>query len=57
MLMAKPVASTINPKANVAQPMMGGRRKRSANHPMGTIPRTRKPPEMPATKVMAPVET
>ena len=37
--------------------MMGGRRKRSASQPIGTMPRTRKPPEIPATKVMAPVET
>ncbi len=57
MLMANPVNATIRPKANVAQATMGGRRYRSASQPMGTIPSTKKPPEIPATKVMALVLT
>ena len=57
MLIANPETNTIKPNAKVAHPMMGARRNRSASHPMGTMPRTRKPPAMPATKVMAPVET
>ena len=57
MLVASPVAKTMMPNTNVAQPMMGARRNRSASHPIGTMPRTRKPPEIPATKVMAPVLT
>ncbi len=57
MLVASPVAKTISPNTNVAHPMIGARRNRSASQPMGTMPRTTKPPEMPATKVMAPVLT
>ena len=40
-------------------PADDGRRAGSGRpaSPSGTMPRTRKPPEMPATKVMAPVET
>jgi hypothetical protein len=33
---------------------MGDRRKRSASHPIGRMPRTRKPPEIPDTKTMTP---
>ena len=57
MLVANPVANTIRPNTTVAQPMIGARRNRSASQPIGTMPRTRKPPEMPATNVIAPVLT
>ena len=33
------------------------RRNRSANHPNGTMPRTMKPPEIPATNTMTPLLT
>ena len=42
------------PKTKVAHPMMGARRKRSASQPIGRMPSTRKPPEIPATKTMTP---
>ena len=56
-LMANPVAATMIPNAMVAHPMMGARRNRSASHPMGTMPKTRNPPEIPITKTMALVLT
>ena len=46
--------NTMKPKTKVAQPMIGARRNRSASHPIGTMPSTRKPPEIPATKTITP---
>ncbi len=54
MFAATPVAKTIRPKKNVANPTTGPRRTRSASQPSGTMPRTRNPPEIPETNTITP---
>ncbi len=54
MFVASPERNTMTPKKNVAIPMIGARRKRSASQPMGTMPSTKNAPEMPATKTITP---
>jgi hypothetical protein len=54
---AKPVRNTITENSNVAHPMIGPRRKRSANHPMGNAPNTMNDPAAALMKTMAPLLT
>ncbi len=54
MFVARPERKTMMPKKKVARPTIGPRRYRSANQPMGRMPSTRNPPEMPATNTMTP---
>ena len=54
MFVATPEAKIIRPKNIVAKPTIGPRRRRSASQPIGTIPRTRNPPEIPVTNTITP---
>ncbi len=51
---ARPPANTAAEKAAVAHPMIGARRKRSANQPIGSDPRARNAPDAALTKTMTP---
>ena len=56
-LIASPDSASIAENARLAHPMMGARRYRSANQPIGSAPSTKKPPEAALMKTMAPLLT